>query len=205
VTRSLGGGPLVYEPSGEEAIIGSKGAVALPGERFCHPREARIMAKQGQLWLCDLEGGNGVFLRIRSPVALDHGDEFLVGDQLLRVERNPPASDYPAEGPTYFATSPQWVSSFRVVQVFIGGALGACVLARGTTLHIGAVFGDFILPGDPLISDQHCFIEEQAGDVLLSDYGSATGVFVRIKGEQELLHGDEMIVGRTRLVVEKLS
>jgi hypothetical protein len=188
VTRSLGGGPLVYEPMGEEAIIGSKGAIALPGERFCHPREARIMAKQGQLWLCDLEGGNGVFLRIRSPVALDHGDEFLVGDQLLRVERNPPASDYPAEGPTYFATSPQWVSSFRVVQVFIGGALGACVLARGTTLHIGAVFGDFILPGDPLISDQHCFIEEQAGDVLLSDSGAADDI-------DELLHHHREPVG----------
>ncbi len=204
VTRGFEEGPALYEPAGEEAIIGSEGAIALPGEHFCHPREALIRAKDGHLWLCDLEGGNGVFLRIRSPVALDHGDEFLVGDQLLRVERNPPPSDYPAEGPTYFASSPQWVSSFRVVQVFIGGALGACVLARGTTLHIGAIFGDFILPGDPLISEQHCFIEEQAGDVLLSDYGSQTGVFVRIKGEQELRSGDEIIVGRTRMLVEKL-
>jgi pSer/pThr/pTyr-binding forkhead associated (FHA) protein len=90
------------------------------------------------------------------------------------------------------------------VQVFVGGAKGACVLARGTTLHIGAVFGDFILPGDPLISDQHCFIEEQAGDILLTDYGSGSGVFVRIKGEQELDQGDEILVGRTRMVVEKV-
>ncbi len=204
VTRTLGHGPAYYEPIGEEAVIGSSGAIPLAGELFCHPREALIRAREGALWLCDLEGGNGVFLRTRAPVALDHGDEFMVGDQLLRVERNPPPTDYPAEGPTYFATSPQWVSSFRVVQVFVGGALGACVLARGTTLRIGAVFGDFILPGDPLISDQHCFIEEQAGDILLSDDSSATGVFVRIHGEQELSHGDELLVGRTRLVVEKL-
>ena len=204
VTRGPGKGPAVYAPKGDEAIIGSQGVINLPGETFCHPREAMIRAKNGQLWLCDLEGGNGVFFRIRSPVALDHGDEFIVGDQLLRVERNPPPSDEPAEGPTYFASSPQWASSFRVIQVFVGGALGACVLARGTTLHIGAVFGDFILPGDPLISEQHCFIEEQAEDVLLTDYGSGSGVFVRIKGEQELLHGDEILVGRTRLLVEKL-
>ena len=204
VRRSMGEGPPVYEPTKEEVVIGSDGDIHLPGERFCHPREAMVWARHQQLWLCDLEGGNGVFLRIRSPVALDHGDEFLVGDQLLRVERNPPPSDFPAEGPTYFASSPQWISSFRVVQVFIGGALGACVLARGTTLHIGAIFGDFILPGDPLISEQHCFIEEQAGDVVLSDYSSATGVFVRIKGEQELSDGDEIIVGRTRLMVEKI-
>jgi len=204
VARTLGGGPPVYEPTGEEALIGSEGSIPLPGEHFCHPREAVIRARDGQLWLCDLEGGNGVFLRTRAPVALDHGDEFMVGDQLLRVERNPPPSDFPADGPTYFATSPQWVSSFRVVQVFIGGSLGACVLARGTTLQIGAVFGDFILPGDPLISEQHCFIEEQAGDILLTDYGSRTGVFVRIHGEQELSNGDELLVGRTRLIVEKL-
>jgi hypothetical protein len=205
VARTLGtGGPAVYAPPGEEVIIGSTGAIALPGETFCHPREALIHAKEGQLWLCDLEGGNGVFLRTRAPVALEHGDEFAIGDQLLRVERNPAPSDMPADGPTYFASSPQWPSSFRVVQVFVGGALGACVLARGTTLHIGSVYGDFVLPGDPLVSDQHCFIEEQAGDILLTDHGSRTGVFVRIKGEQELLQGDEILVGRTRLIVEKV-
>ena len=203
VMRAFGGGPLVYAPPGREIVIGSLGAVNLPGEAFCHPREACVRAKEGQLWLCDLEGGNGVFLRIRAPVILDDGDEFIIGDQLLRVERNPPPSDGPAEGPTYFASSPQWVSSFRVVQVFVGGALGACVLARGTTLVIGSIFGDFILPGDPLISEQHCFIEEQAGDILLTDYASRTGVFVRIKGEQELLDGDEIIVGRTRLCVQR--
>jgi hypothetical protein len=205
VLRTLGGGPAVYAPSGDEVIIGSSGAIALPGEIFCHPREAMIRVKGGQLWLCDLEGGNGVFLRTRAPVALEHGDEFAIGDHLLRVERNPTPSDGPAEGPTYFASSPQWPSSFRVVQIFVGGALGACVLARGTTLHIGSVFGDFVLPGDALVSEQHCFIEEQAGDIVLTDHGSRTGVFVRIKGEQELVQGDEILVGRTRLFVEKLA
>jgi len=203
VTRTQGRGPSVYAPTGEEVIIGSAGAINLPGERFCHSREAMIRAKGDQLWLCDLEGGNGVFLRTRAPVVLEHGDEFLVGDQLLRVERNPPPSDEPAEGPTYFASSPQWASSFRVVQIFEGGSRGACVLAHGTTLLIGSVFGDFVLPGDPLISEQHCFIEEQAGDVLLTDYASRTGVFVRINGEQELMQGDELAVGRTRLIVDK--
>jgi hypothetical protein len=203
VQRSMGGGPAVYEPAGAVAVIGSSGVINLPGEPFCHPREAEIEARDGKLWLEDFEGGNGVFLRIRAPVALGPGDEFIVGDQLLRVERNPAPSDGPGEGPTYFYSSPQWVSSFRVVQVFIGGALGACVVARGTTLQIGSRVGDFVFPSDPLVSEQHCFIEEQAGDILLTDLASHTGVFVRIKGEQELVHGDELLVGRTRLRVEK--
>jgi hypothetical protein len=202
VLRSLGGGPDAYAPHGTEAIVGSAGAILLPGEKFCHPREAAIRFRNGRLWLHDFEAGNGVFLRIKAPVELGPGDEFIVGDQLLRVERNPVPKDGPDPGPTYFYSSPKWPSSFRVVQVFEGGGLGACVLARGTTLQIGSAFGDFVFPSDPLVTDQHCLIEEQAGTILLTDLGSRTGVFVRIKGEQELLQGDEVMVGRTRLAVE---
>jgi hypothetical protein len=203
VVRSLGGGPATYALPGDEAIIGSSGAIHLPGERFCHAREAALRVRDRRLWLNDYEAGNGVFLRIRAPVELGHGDEFIVGDQLLRIDRNPPPQDGPDPGPTYFYSSPKWVSSFRVVQIFEGGALGACVLARGTTLQIGSSYGDFVFPSDPLVSDQHCLIEEQAGTILLTDLGSRTGVFVRIKGEQELIDSDELLVGRTRLMVEQ--
>ena len=202
VVRSLGGGPAVYEPPGAEAILGAAGAIALPGERFCHAREAAVRHRDGRVWLHDFEAGNGVFLRIKAPVELGPGDEFVVGDQLLRIERNPVPQDGPGPGPTYFYSSPKWPSSFRVVQIFEGGALGACVLARGTTLQIGSSYGDFVFPSDPLVSDQHCLIEEQAGTILLTDLGSRTGVFVRIKGEQELVNGDELLVGRTRLAIE---
>jgi FHA domain len=202
VTRSMGSGPAAYAPRGAEVILGSAGAVVLPGERFCHPREAALRYRDGRVWLHDFEAGNGVFLRIKAPVELEAGDEFVVGDQLLRVERNPVPKDGPDPGPTYFYSSPKWVSSFRVVQVFEGGSLGACVLARGTTLQIGSAYGDFVFPSDPLVSEQHCLIEEQAATILLTDLGSRTGVFVRIKGEQQLVAADELLVGRTRLVLE---
>jgi hypothetical protein len=204
VVRSLTGGPAIYEPKGNEAIIGSAGAIALPGERFCHPREGAVRYRDGHLWLHDFEAGNGVFLRIKAPVELGVGDEFVVGDQLLRIERTPTPQDGPDPGPTYFYSSPKWLSSFRVVQIFEGGGLGACVLARGTTLQIGSSQGDFVFPSDSLVSDQHCLIEETAGAILLTDLGSRTGVFVRIKGEQELVDSDELLVGRTRMSVEIL-
>lgn len=205
VLRSLSGGPESYEARGAEAIFGASGTIALPGERFCHPREAAIVLRAGRLWLHDFESGNGVFLRVKGVVELGPGDEFVVGDQLLRIERNPTPNDGPDPGPTYFYSSPRWTSSFRIVQVFEGGARGACVLARGTTLQIGSTQGDFIFPSDPLVSDVHCFVEEQAGTIVLTDLGSRTGVFVRIKGEQELVAGDELLVGRTRLMVEPVG
>jgi len=205
VQRSLAGGPETYAPTGDRAIVGSSGAIALEGEAFCHPEEAMLVFRDNRLWLEDLDGGNGVFLRIRTPVELEIGDEFVVGDQLLRVEKNPRADDGPDPDPTYFYSSPKWPSSFRVVQIFEGGASGACVVARGNTLQIGSAVGDLVFPDDPLVAEQHCIIEEQAGAVVLTDLGSRTGVFVRIRGEQELSQSDELLVGRTRLVVDLLN
>ena len=202
VQRSVGGGPPFYEPAGDGAIIGADGAIAIANEKFCHPREAQIRWVKGRVWLHDLEHGNGVFLRIRQPVELEIGDEFIVGDQLLTIERNPDPNDGPGDGPTYFYSSPKWPSSFRVVQIFEGGAKGACVVARGTTMQIGSAIGDFVFTADPLVDDQHCLVEEQAGAILLTDLGSRTGVFVRIKGEQELVTGDEVMVGRTRMSLD---
>lgn len=202
VLRSLSGGPERYRPPGVEALIGSQGPVHLAGDRFCAAREALLRFNDGRLWLHDLGSGNGVFLRIRTPVELELGDEFVVGDQLVRVERNPVSDDGPDPAPTYFYSSPKWPSSFRIVQILEGGAAGACVVARGNTLQIGSAIGDLVFPDDPLVSAQHCVVEEQAGSVVLSDLSSRTGVFVRIRGEQELAHGDELLVGRTRLVVD---
>lgn len=202
VLRCLSGGPDRYDPIGAHAVIGSSGAIALPAEVFAHQAEAQLNYDNGQLWLEDMEGGNGVFLRIRTPVELGQDDEFVVGDQLLRVEANPIPNDGPDPDPTYFYSSPKWPSAFRIVQVFEGGANGACVVARGNTLQVGSAIGDLIFPDDPLVAEQHCLIEEQAGTVVLTDLASRTGVFVRIRGQQELLHGDELLIGRTRLVVD---
>jgi hypothetical protein len=202
VLRSLTGGPEEYSPPGDEVIIGASGGVSLPGERFCHPREAIVRYRNGRLLIEDIDGGNGVFLRIRRPVELSVGDEFIVGDQLLRIERNPDPDDHPDPDPTYFWSSPKQISPFRIVQIFEGGAPGACVMARGTTLQIGAAVGDLVFPNDPLVSDYHCLVEEQAGAVVLTDLASRTGVFVRIQGHHEIRHGDEILVGRTRLLVD---
>jgi pSer/pThr/pTyr-binding forkhead associated (FHA) protein len=202
VQRSLTGGPPSYALAEDETILGSQGEVTLPGERFCHPREAAIRWRDGRLWLEDFEGGNGAFLRMRTRVELAMGDEFILGDQLFRVERNPDADDEPDPGPTYFYSSPKWPSAFRVVQIFEKGGLGACAVSRGGMVQIGSVVGDLVIASDPLMSAQHCVLEEQAGVIVLTDLDSRTGVFVRLQGEAELIHGDEFLIGRTRLAVD---
>lgn len=205
VLRAPVDGPNRYEPKGDTVIIGSSGGVTLAGERFCHPKEATLTWEGDQLWLEDLEGGNGVFMRIRSRVAIGIGSEFIVGDQLLRLERNAEANDGPDPGPTYFLSSLKGPSSFRVVQLFEGGAQGACAMARETLLQIGSALeyaNNMVLSHDPLVSKYHCVIEEQAEVFVLTDLGAKSGVFVRVNGRQALTTGDRILVGRTRLLVD---
>ncbi len=202
VLRSLSGGPGRYAVGRRDTVIGSGGEISLPGEVFCHPREATLKYREGRLFLERLEGQNGVFLRIQKPVVMNYGEEFIVGDQLLRVEENPVSDDAPDPHPTYFYSSPRWPSSFRVVQVLAGGARGACLVARGSTLQVGSAIGDLILSNDPLVDAQHCLVEEQAGSIVLTDLDSRNGVFVRSQPRQELVNGDEIVIGRTHLVVD---
>jgi hypothetical protein len=200
--RSLWGGPDRYEPGGDDVVIGSAGEIALTGEKFCAPKEAALQYRDGKLSLIDLEGGNGVFVRIRKPVELVPGDMFLVGDQVLCIMATPDADDGPGPGPTYFYSSPKWPSSFRVVQILEGGQHGTVRSAKASTLQIGRTMGDMTFRRDPLVADQHCILEEQAGAIVLTDLNTRAGTFVRITGEHEVLNGDEFAIGRTRLRVE---
>jgi pSer/pThr/pTyr-binding forkhead associated (FHA) protein len=200
--RAVWDAPAVFAPEGDEVAIGRVNAgVLLEGERFCHPREALLQWRDGKLFIEDVEGGCGVFLRIKTPVELEIGDEFIIGDQLARILENPVPDVGPGPGPTYFYSAPTWLSSFRVVQIYEGDREGACVVARGTTVVCGRSVADLVFD-DPLVDEQHCIVEEQAGTIVLTDLGSRTGVFARVKGEHELAHGDEILVGRTRLKVD---
>jgi len=67
---------------------------------------------------------------------------------------------------------------------------------------VGSAIGDLILSNDPLVDAQHCLVEEQAGSILLTDLDSRNGVFVRSQPRQELVNGDEIVIGRTHLVVD---
>ena len=68
-------------------------------------------------------------------------------------------------------------------------------------MQVGSAAGDIVFPDDPLGREQHCAIEEQAGSIVLTDLGSRAGTFVRITGQRDVVDGDEIAIGRTRLKI----
>jgi len=73
-----------------ETVLGREsGDVVFPDDPFMSRRHAAIRALEGAtraFALADLGSSNGTFVRIRTEVALQHGDEIRVGQQLLRVD-----------------------------------------------------------------------------------------------------------------------
>jgi hypothetical protein len=202
VMRCLWSGPAMYEPRGPLVVVGRSGHVSLEGEPFCHPVEARLTCREGRVWLHHEEGGCGVFLRVHGAVKVDFDDEFLAGDQLLRVDRVAEPDDQPGPGPTFFCASPRQRAFFRLTQQLECGGEGRSVRAHTATMTIGSKQADFVIEHDRLVSETHCTLTEEEGGVMLVDLGSRSGVFVRIRGAQELVSGDEIVIGRTRLQLE---
>ncbi|MCD6497968.1 MAG: FHA domain-containing protein [Deltaproteobacteria bacterium] len=199
---------MTFYLSGTEHVAGRmEGDIRFPEpDPFLSPRHANFYYDNGKLFVRDEESTNGVFIRITEPVSLASGDTFLVGEQLLRVEKTrdeeaPSVDDFG----TYFYGSPSFQAVFQVVQILHGGTVGRICRARGDKLTMGREGTDFNFPDDPFISGQHAQVEFVDGDhFVLTDHGSKNGTFLRVRQPRELLHGDYVFLGQQLLRVEIL-
>lgn len=204
VIKGEGGDGVTYHLSGTTHVVGrSVGDITFAEDVFLSPEHAKFTVQSGRLFVQDLSNNNGVFVRIKRPTPLEHGDSFLVGEQLLRIDSQP-LPEYGA-GPdgTYFYGSPRPNGAFRVVQQLAGGGEGLVKSANETTLSMGREGNDLDFPEDRFISGHHAKLDlSDDAKVLLTDTGSRNGTFVRIKGAQELFHGDYLFVGQQLFRVE---
>ncbi len=193
-----------YHLNSTEHVAGRlDGAILFPEDTLLSPRHANFVSQGAQLLVRDEGSKNGVFLRIKQPVALEAGDTFLVGEQLLRAEASmDEAPIVPDHEGTYFYGSPRRPCLFRLVQILRGGQIGNVYRARSDSLGIGRDGNDVNFPQDPFISGRHARVDLAGGAFTLTDLGSKNGTFVRIKADAPLVHGDYVFLGQQLLRVE---
>ena len=194
-----------YVLGGTEHIAGRvEGELLFPDDPLLSPRHANFLYGDGKLVVTDEGSVNGVFMRIRAPMALKPGDRFLVGEQLMQVE-TPPDEDAgvqpDAEGTHYFA-SPRTPVKLRLVQILRGGERGRIYSTPSDTLTLGREGNDINFPDDPFISGRHASLKAGIGTITLTDNGSKNGTFLRVTKETPLDHGDYVFMGQQLLRVE---
>jgi pSer/pThr/pTyr-binding forkhead associated (FHA) protein len=205
VIKGEGMDGVTYLLNATEHLAGrTEGAIMFPDDPLLSPRHANFMYRDGRLHVLDEGSVNGVFIRIKAPVALGPGALFLIGEQLLQVEPSPPdlGPQPDAEG-TYFYASPKRPSKMKLIQRLRGGEIGMIYRSRSDTITIGREGNDVNFLDDPFISGRHAQIAmNPEGLVTLTDLGSKNGTFVRISDEVALEHGDHVFVGQQLLRVE---
>lgn len=195
---------LSYLLQGTEHIAGRQEAqIVFPDDPWLSPRHANFVYRGDKLVVRDEGSVNGVYLRVRQPVALEPGDQFLAGEEVFRLDRTPADTAGPDPDMTYFYSSPKRPSPFRLVQCLSGGGDGMVVCSRENTCTIGREDCDLNFPEDVYMSANHCRVEVGGdGSYSLVDNNSKNGTYVRIRGERELSHGDYFFLGKQLLRVE---
>ncbi len=190
--------------AGDEHVAGRADAALLFEEDpFLSPTHANFFYRSGGLVVRDEGSINGVYLRIRGSHDVAMGDRFLVGEQLLEVQPpNDETIDEPESDGTYFFASLHRPAQFRVVQQLRGGDTGLAFRPSAEAVTLGREGNDINFPDDPFISGHHAQIAAAGGRLLLTDLNSKNGTFLRIRGEQELRHGDYVFMGQQLLRVE---
>lgn len=198
---------LSYLLQGTEHIAGTTDAqIPFPSDSWISPRHANFFYRGEKLIVRDEGSKNGVYLRIRQPVTLQPGDQFLCGEQVFRLEATPKDSSGPDPDQTYFYSSPKRPSPFRVVQILEGPRDGMVYCARENSIQIGREDCDMNFPDDVFMSGTHAKVELGGdGAYSLVDLGSRNGTYFRLRKERELSHGDYVFVGHQLLRVEQTA
>jgi hypothetical protein len=203
--RGAGRPGATFPIAGEAAAVGREGAVAFPDDPCLAPRHATFLQRGGALHVRDEGAPGGVFLRLRGlSVALRPGDQFAVGDRLLRyggpIPPPPPAG---RDGTRRLGAPRPPPGSVVLEERLEGGAAGRVHLHPGPTVRIGRL-GCAVALDDPLVAPEHAeILLDGEGGARLRDLGSETGTYLRIPphGERELRDGDALRIGREVLRV----
>ena len=194
---------LSYLLQGNEHVAGRQEAqILFPDDAWLSPRHANFIYRGEKLVVRDEGSVNGVYVRVRAPVNLSPGDQFLCGEQVFRLDGAPEDTSGPAPDQTYFYSSPKRPTSFRITQILTGGSEGISVCAREDTVLIGRENCDMNFPDDIYMSASHARVDATDGAFSLTDAGSRNGTYVQIRGEQQLGHGDYLFLGKQLLRVE---
>jgi pSer/pThr/pTyr-binding forkhead associated (FHA) protein len=191
--------------AGNEHLVGRSDSAMIMFEedRFLSPVHANFFYRFGTLMVKDEGSVNGVFIRIKGTVALQFGDRFRVGEQMVELQETPESTNpEPIDDGTYFFGSPRRPAYYRVVQILRGGLSGFAFRADSPVTTIGREGNDIDFPDDPFISGRHARVSWKNKQLSLTDLDSKNGTFLRISGEYPLKHGDYVFMGQQLLRVE---
>lgn len=182
----------------------TEGGLHFGDDIYLAERHARILFSGGKATLRPLDTVNGVYLRLRGPIELHPGDQFLVGKEVIRWEPvGAEGGDVAVieHGVRVFGTVPREAWG-RLRQITSSGTTRDVWHLSRPDLVLGREEGDLTFPDDEFMSRRHAAVRRGATHPKLEDLNSSNGTFIRIRADHELKSGDLLRLGDQLLRVE---
>ncbi len=184
-------------PNEPRVILGRDVGGIFSGDSYLSPRHATISRKNGQVTVRDENSLNGVYIKLKpqQPWALQFGDIFRIGQEIIRLEALD-APPQPADGVQRLG-SPKNGYLGRLALVIGRDTSGNAFVIPSSGVHCGRERGDILFSEDGYVSGLHCRVAPNAqGQLELTDVGSSNGTFVRLRAEHTLMPGDILLMGQ---------
>ena len=191
--------------AGETVIGRSNGLVLFPDDDALAARHARLVWRGVDLMLEPEHTTNGGDLRLRQPVRLQAGDEFLVGAQRLRVLANdelPHAVDTATDGTRLLGSVIKPNPPISLLKINGDDRFNEHYFRAQRLLTIGRTQCDVNFDGDGFVSERHAQLTHEGTHLTLEDLGSRNGTYVRARVASKLVHGDLLLLGDQVLRIE---
>jgi pSer/pThr/pTyr-binding forkhead associated (FHA) protein len=176
-------------------------------DQYLSPIHARLVLREGTLFVRDLGSCNRTWVFIDGPYSLADTDVLLIGSQILEFQRlgTPAAPRADADGTRRVGSLTPTPDIARLSQLRADGSVrDSQYLAQGRTITIGRDAGDWTFPYDQTMSGRHADLRELDGAFIIHDLGSRNGVGVAVRGERALKVGQRVLLGDQVLRVESV-
>ncbi|MBI5608707.1 MAG: FHA domain-containing protein [Deltaproteobacteria bacterium] len=189
---------------GENRIGSGEGCqLRFPDDGFLTRVHCIVHVEPSKMTLRPVDYGNGVYVRISTPIELHHGDTMRIGQEVLRferIDRLTPEINYAgkAEMVGFPLAREVWG---RLCQIGLGRQVANAYVLSTPDVFLGRERGDILFPRDGFVSGSHAVVSERNGRCFLKDLVSSNGTFIRAKQDTPLRNGDLFLLGRNLLRV----
>lgn len=172
--------------AGETLEIGRDPAQPWGDDPHIEPSHARLSVIPGGGLRVEPMGRSGVYRQVDERLAVRDGDEFRVGESLLR----------------YTAQSTGWGA---VTCYPMSGTACSTASIGGNGLVVGRENADIELPEDTFVSGAHCRFSCRDEGLFIEDMGSANGTYSRLRPSEAVPYGSLLLVGQTQFKVRRVT
>jgi pSer/pThr/pTyr-binding forkhead associated (FHA) protein len=166
------------------------------GDSYLSPRHATFSVRGARVFVKDELSLNGVYLKLapESPIELQSGDVFRIGQEIIRFELLAPQPPGPDGVERLGSPSKGYVG--RISLLTGRDTTGNAYPVPEHGIHIGRERGDILFPEDGYVSGLHCRVSWENRKASLTDLGSSNGTFSRLFKEREVHDNDVLLMGQ---------